>query len=133
MNLNVVTITGNLTKTPELRATPSGAEVCTMRVAVNERVKQNDEWSDRANFFDVTCFGKTAENAALYLAKGSGVAVSGRLRWREYEHDGIKRQAVEIVANTVQFLGARDVKKLDAFDDAKAFVGVEDDMDDLPF
>jgi single-strand DNA-binding protein len=132
MNLNVVTITGNLTKAPELRATPSGAAVCTMRVAVNERVKQDDEWSDRANFFDITCFGKTAENAALYLAKGSGVAVSGRLRWREYEHDGIKRQAVEIVANTVQFLGSRTEAKPDAFDEAKVFVDGDDD-DNLPF
>jgi single-strand DNA-binding protein len=109
-NINRVTITGNLTRDPELRHTPSGAAVCSLRIAVNERFKDNStgQWSDRANYFDVTVFGNQGENCAQYLAKGRPVAIDGRLRWREWEaQDGAKRQAVEIVADTVQFLGGR--------------------------
>src|SRR4051794_12745100 len=107
-NINSVTITGNLTRDPELRQAGS-TSVCQMRVAVNERTKEGGEWTDRANYFDVTVWGSQGENCAQYLAKGRPVAVQGRLRWREWETtDGNKRQAVEIVAFTVQFLGSRD-------------------------
>jgi single-strand DNA-binding protein len=106
MNVNRVIINGNLTRDPELRATQGGTSVATLRVAVNERIKQNDEWTDRANFFDVTVWGKSAENCASYLSKGRPVLVEGRLRWEEWEaKDGSgKRQAVKIVADQVIFL-----------------------------
>jgi single-strand DNA-binding protein len=109
-NINRVTITGNLTRDPELRSLPSGTQVCNMRVAVNSRRKDNEsgEWVDEPNYFDVTVWGAQGENCANYLSKGRPVAVDGRLRWREWEaQDGSKRQSVEIVANTVQFLGSR--------------------------
>jgi single-strand DNA-binding protein len=105
-NLNVVAISGNLTRDPELRSLPSGNSVCKMRVAVNSRRKQGNEWVDKPNFFDVTVWGAQGENCATYLSKGRGVVVDGRLDWREWEaQDGSKRQAVEIIANNVQFLG----------------------------
>ena len=110
-NINVVAITGNLTKDPELRSTPSGTSVCKLRVAVNSRRKdgQSGEWVDKPNYFDVTVWGAQGENCANYLSKGRPVAVEGRLDWREWEaQDGSKRQAVEIIANSVQFLGSRD-------------------------
>jgi single-strand DNA-binding protein len=109
-NMNVVCITGNLTKDPELRSTPSGTSVCKLRVAVNSRRKdgQSGEWVDKPNYFDVTVWGAQGENCANYLSKGRPVAVDGRLDWREWEaQDGSKRQAVEIIANSVQFLGSR--------------------------
>src|SRR5688572_25022419 len=109
-NINVVAITGNLTKDPELRSTPSGTSVCKLRVAVNSRRKdgQSGEWVDKPNYFDVTVWGAQGENCANYLSKGRPVAVEGRLDWREWEsQDGGKRQAVEIIANSVQFLGSR--------------------------
>jgi single-strand DNA-binding protein len=108
-NVNVVVITGNLTKDPELRSLPSGTPVCDLRVAVNSRRKdQSGEWVDKPNYFDVTVFGPQGENCATYLSKGRPVAVEGRLDWREWEgQDGNKRQAVKIVANSVQFLGSR--------------------------
>jgi single-strand DNA-binding protein len=109
-NINVVAITGNLTKDPELRSTPSGTSVCKLRVAVNSRRKdgQSGEWIDKPNYFDVTVWGAQGENCANYLSKGRPVAVEGRLDWREWEsQDGSKRQAVEIIANSVQFLGSR--------------------------
>ena len=108
-NLNVVCITGNLTKDPELRSTPGGTAVCKLRVAVNSRRKdQSGEWVDKPNYFDVTVWGAQGENCAQYLSKGRPVAVQGRLDWREWEsQDGGKRQAVEIIADSVQFLGSR--------------------------
>jgi single-strand DNA-binding protein len=110
-NVNVVVITGNLTRDPELRHTGGGTAVCDLRVAVNSRRKdQSGNWVDKANYFDVTVWGAQGENCANYLNKGRPVAVEGRLDWSEWEaKDGSgKRQAVRIVANTVQFLGSRD-------------------------
>jgi single-strand DNA-binding protein len=108
-NVNVVVVTGNLTRDPELRSTPSGTSVCKLRVAVNSRRKdQSGNWVDKPNYFDVTVWGAQGENCANYLSKGRPVAVEGRLDWREWEaQDGSKRQAVEIIANSVQFLGSR--------------------------
>jgi single-strand DNA-binding protein len=102
-----VILTGNLTKDPELRSTGSGMAVCSLRIATNTRRKDNStgEWMDQPNYFTVTVFGRQGENAAQYLTKGRGVAVDGRLSWREYtDKDGNKREAVEIIAENVQFL-----------------------------
>jgi single-strand DNA-binding protein len=111
-NINVVVITGNLTRDPELRSTGGGTPVCDLRVAVNSRRKdgQTGEWVDKPNYFDVTVWGAQGENCANYLSKGRPVAVEGRLDWSEWEakDGGGKRQAVRIIANSVQFLGSRD-------------------------
>jgi single-strand DNA-binding protein len=110
-NVNVVVITGNLTRDPELRSTPGGTSVCKLRVAVNSRRKdgQTGDWVDKPNYFDVTVWGAQGENCANYLSKGRPVAIEGRLDWREWDDkEGNKRQTVEIIANTVQFLGSRD-------------------------
>src|SRR5215203_3462316 len=108
-NINSVVLVGNLTRDPELRHTPSGMAVCSLRLAVNSRRKdESGNWADKPNYFDVTVWGAQGENCATYLSKGRPVAVEGRLDWREWEaKDGSKRQAVEIIANSVQFLGSR--------------------------
>ena len=108
VNINRVVLTGNLTSDPELRSTPSGTAVCKLRVACNTRRKDgaSGEWVDKPNYFNVTVWGAQGENAARYLSKGRPVAIDGRLEWSEWEaQDGSKRQAVEIIADTVQFLG----------------------------
>jgi single-strand DNA-binding protein len=108
-NINSVVLVGNLTRDPELRHTPSGTAVTTLRIAVNDRVKRGEEWTDAAYYFDVTVWGRTAENCAQYLAKGRPVGVQGKLTWREWDaQDGTKRQSVEVVADNIQFLGGRD-------------------------
>ena len=109
-NINVVVVTGNLTRDPELRQLQSGTSVCKMRIAVNTRRKSQDgNWEDKPNYFDVTVWGAQGENCASYLSKGRPVAINGRLEWREWEgQDGNKRQSVEIIADSVQFLGSRD-------------------------
>jgi len=107
MNINRVVLTGNLTSDPELRSLPSGTAVCNLRVACNTRRKNasTGEWVDKPNYFNVTIFGSRAESVARYLSKGRGVAVDGRLEWREWEaEDTTKRQAIDIIADTVQFL-----------------------------
>ncbi len=109
-NINVVVITGNLTSDPDLRSLPSGNSVCKLRVAVNtSRKNASGEWEDKPNFFDVTVWGAQGENCARFLSKGRPVGVQGRLEWREWETpEGQKRQAVDIIADSVQFLGGRD-------------------------
>lgn len=103
-NLNSVVVSGNLTKDPELRTTQGGTSVCKLRLAVNERRKVNDDWVDVPNYFDVTVWGTQGENCATYLSKGAAVGVQGRLQWREWEsQEGGKRQAVDIVADRVQW------------------------------
>jgi single-strand DNA-binding protein len=108
-NINRVVLVGNLTRDPELRNTPSGTAVCSLRIAVNTRRKDSTgQWTEKPNYFDITVWGNQGESCAQYLSKGRPVAVDGRLEWREWDaQDGTKRQAVEIVADSVQFLGGR--------------------------
>ena len=108
-NINRVVLVGNLTRDPELRHTPSGTPVCSLRLAVNTRRKdESGQWTDKPNYFDITVWGQQGENCAQYLSKGRPVAIDGRLEWREWDaQDGTKRQAVEVVAESVQFLGGR--------------------------
>jgi single-strand DNA-binding protein len=110
-NINRVVITGNLTRDPELRALPSGTSVCELRIACNTSRKNGStgEWEARPNYFNVKVWGAQGENVARYLTKGRPVAIDGRLEWREWEaQDGAKRQAVDIIADSVQFLGSRE-------------------------
>jgi single-strand DNA-binding protein len=100
--INDVCLSGNTTRDAELRATTGGTSVCSIRLAVNDRYKDgNGDWADRPNYFDITIFGGMGEWAAKNIHKGDSVAVHGRLRWREWEKDGVKRQAVEVIADTL--------------------------------
>jgi single-strand DNA-binding protein len=140
-NINSVVITGNLTRDPELRHTESGTAVCELRVAVNSRRKEGEEWVDKPNYFNVTTFGGRAESAAKYLSKGKPVAVQGRLDWQEWEaKDGSgKRQGVKIIAENVQFLGGKpadeEASATDSQDEDRqpAAVGAGGGDDDIPF
>ena len=111
-NVNVVVITGNLTRDPSCaaRAAEHRSASCGWRSTAAARTGRRGEWVDKPNYFDVTVWGAQGENCANYLSKGRPVAVEGRLDWREWEaKDGSgKRQAVQIIANSVQFLGSRD-------------------------
>ena len=101
-DINTVTVSGNLTRDPEVRNLPSGQAVCSLRIAHNERYKDaSGEWADRAAYFDVTVWSGLGEWMGRNLHKGQKVVVSGRLKWREWEQDGNKRQAVDIVADSV--------------------------------
>ena len=130
-NINRVVLTGNLTADPDLRSTPSGTPVCSLRIACNTRRKDGDEWVDKPNYFNVTVWGGQGENVARYLSKGRPVAVDGRLEWREWEaQDGSKRQAVDIIADSVQFLGSNGngASSEDSGELVAAGVGAEEDI-----
>ena len=146
-NINRVVLTGNLTRDPELRSTNSGMSVCSLRIACNTRRKNQatGDWEDKPNYFDVTVWGAQGENCARFLAKGRPVALDGRLEWREWQaQDGGKRESVEVVADTVQFLGSRgdggesggggfrqtaEIKP----EPVEAFTGAAASDDDIPF
>jgi single-strand DNA-binding protein len=108
-DLNRVTLVGRLTRDPELRHTAGGDPVCSIRLAVSSRARdEGGNWGDRSNYFDVTVFGRQAETASTYLAKGRRIGVDGRLSWREWQtQDGSKRQSVEVVAGDLFFLDSR--------------------------
>ena len=140
-HINRVTLTGNLTRDPELRSTQSGTSVCSLRLASNTRRKDSasGEYHDKANYFDITVWGAQAENCNRFLSKGRPIAVDGRLEWREWTTDGgDKRQAIDIIADTIQFLGAPNGNAPDGAsananpDDAPADAGAADD-EDTPF
>ncbi len=105
-SVNRVVLVGRLTRDPELRALPSGTSVASMRIACNSSRREPDgEFTERPNFFDVSIYGGAADTVTRYMRRGSRVAIDGRLEWREWETaEQQKRQAVSIVADTVQFL-----------------------------
>lgn len=108
-NINRVVLVGRLTGDPELRALPSGTNVCGLRIACNATRKNIEgEYTEKPNFFNVSVFGAAGESVHRYMSRGRRVAIDGRLDWREWEtSEGTKRQAVDIVAESVQFLDGR--------------------------
>ena len=109
MFLNKVIIIGNLTRDPELRAIPSGAQVTGLGVATNRVWKDRDGNKQEAvEFHNVSVFGRQAETCAQYLKKGQSVLVEGRLQTRSWEADGVKKYKTEIIAERVQFGPKRD-------------------------
>jgi len=141
-NINRVVITANLTQDPELRSLPSGTSLCKLRVACNTSHKDasTGEWGPKPNYFDVTVWGGQGEACAKYLSKGRPVAIDGHLEWREWETaDHQKRQAIDIIADQVQFLNSRgEVETPEDYDEAEfqpvpvaagaAMTGADDDI-----
>ncbi len=110
MSINRVIISGNLTRDPELRSTASGMPVLGFGVAVNDRRKnpQTGDWEDYPNFIDCTMFGTRAESVSRFLSKGSKVSIEGKLRWSQWERDGIKRSKIEVIVDEIEFMTSRD-------------------------
>jgi single-strand DNA-binding protein len=113
MSINIVCITGNLVRDPELRSTASGMPVLGFSVAVNDRVKNaQGEWEDRPNFIDCTMFGSRAESVNNYISKGSKVAIQGKLRWTQWERDGERRSKIEVIVDQIEFMSGGAPKTL---------------------
>lgn len=127
MNINSVTLAGRLTRDPELKYTPSGTAVCEFSLAQNERRKDGE---DRAHFFEVVAFGRTAETVAEHKRKGDLLVVEGRLQQDRWEaKDGGKRSKVGIVAHRAHF-GPR-AGAAQAQDQSESQEG--ETHDDIPF
>lgn len=107
-SFNRVILVGNVTRDPELRYITSGTAVTDLGLAVNDRVKRNNEWVDETTFVDVTLWGRTAEVAGEYLSKGSPVLIEGRLKLDSWEtNDGQKRSKLKVIGERMQLLGSR--------------------------
>ncbi|MGA2165262.1 MAG: single-stranded DNA-binding protein [Solirubrobacteraceae bacterium] len=123
-NICRTVLLGNLTQDPELRSLPSGTSVCKLRIACNTPRKDpsTGEWGTKPNYFNIVVWGGQGEVCAKYLRKGRPVAVDGRLDWREWEtKDNQKREAIEIVADQVQFLNERGEAGPEDFGDEPEF------------
>ncbi|UOF77955.1 single strand binding protein [Caudoviricetes sp.] len=104
-SLNQVTLMGNLTRTPELRQTPSGQSVVAMSMALNRSYKDTaGEWQEATDYVDCVAWGVLADQISQRLDKGSKVLVSGRLQSRSWEKDGVKHSKLEVLATDVTFL-----------------------------
>ena len=105
---NRVILLGNLTRDPELRYIPSGTAVTDIGLAVNDRVKRNDQWVEETTFVDVTLWARTAEVASEYLSKGSPVLIEGRLKLDTWEtNEGQKRSKLKVIGDRMQMVGTR--------------------------
>ena len=110
-SFNRVILVGHLTRDPELKYLQSGTAVTELGLAVNDRVKKNDQWVDETTFCDITLFGKTAEVCGEYLTKGSAALIEGRLKLDTWEKDGEKRSKLKIIGEKMQMLGAGKKKE----------------------
>jgi single-strand DNA-binding protein len=127
-SLNSILVEGNLTRDPELKATPKGTSVCSFSVASNRFYKQDQEYQKEVSFFDVETWAKLAESCAEYLEKGRGVRVVGRLkqdRWQDQE--GNPRSKVKIVAEHVEFKPVFTKKDDAESDEAEETVSEEEE------
>lgn len=108
-SFNRVILIGNLTRDPELKHIPSGTAVCEFSLAVNDKVKRNNEWVDEVSFFDCVTWGRTAEVVCEHLSKGSGLMIEGRLKQQRWEDkdSGAARSKVKINVERMQFMPKR--------------------------
>ncbi|MBX3419243.1 MAG: single-stranded DNA-binding protein [Pirellulaceae bacterium] len=106
-SLNLVVLMGNLTRDVELKYSQNQLAIAKFGLAVNERVKKNNEWVDEPTFVDITLFGRTAEIANQYLSKGSSVLIEGRLKYDSWESDGQKRSKLHVIGEKMQMVGPR--------------------------
>ena len=141
--MNKVFFIGNLTRDPELSETPSGVPVCHFAIAVNRNYASGDG-ERQTDFFNCTAWRGQAETIARYTKKGNKVAVSGSIQLRNYEdNQGVKRTAVDIVVQDVEFLTPKAGEGFDEFDAAPrsaapakkkpALKALDDDDSDIPF
>ena len=105
-DLNKVIEIGRLTKDASVEFIQTGTPKCEISIAVNRSVKKGNDWADEVSYFNVTIWGKTAQNLEKYLKKGTQICVEGYLKQDRWEKDGQKQSRVSIVAENVQLLGS---------------------------
>lgn len=108
-DINNVSLTGRLTRDPELRVTAGGTQLLSFTLAFNTSVRnrQTGEWDERSNFIDCTMFGKRAETLLNFLAKGQKVAIAGKLRYATWDKDGQRHSKLDLIVDEIEFLGQR--------------------------
>ena len=135
--MNRLTIIGNVCREPELRSTPSGSQVCTFSVAVNDRFKRKDGQENPATFFRISAWNAMGENCSKFLRKGSKVAVVGSVSCHPYKDaNGNPGASLEVTAQDVEFLNSRNEAKEEGQPHQQSvpeYTDVSDQVDDLPF
>ena len=116
-NFNQETLAGQLSRDVEKVSTRSGFSIANVGIAVNDRVKKDDQWVDESSFFELKLFGKTAEFANEYTRKGDAVLVTGRLKQETWEKDGKKNSKVVVIADKYQSLSSRKNTKSESKSD----------------
>ncbi len=106
-DINHVVLVGRLTKDAELKYTNTGFAIANFSLAVNRRIKKDDNWQEEVSFFNAVLFGKRAEGIHQYLVKGKQIGIQGELRQNRWEQEGQPRSKVEIIVNDIQLLGGR--------------------------
>lgn len=139
-DINQVVLIGNCVRDVGISYTQGGMCIGKLALASNRSVKRNGQWESEVSYFDVTIFGKTAENLQQYLVKGKKIAISGILKQDRWEKDGHKYSKIGIVANTVQLIGSNGVNQpaegvsapssTNTVDDSTGF---EEFPEDIPF
>lgn len=107
-DINIVSLTGRLTRAMELKYTSSGSPIGKFSLAVNRNKKQGDKWVDEASFFECAYFGKAAEALAQYLVQGKQVALSGEMRQERWNQDGQNYSRVVVVVSSLSLMGSKD-------------------------
>ena len=135
MSINHVSITGNLTREPELRSTASGTDVLSFGIAVNDRRKnqQTGEWEDVPNFFECVTFGNRAMALGDILTKGMKVAIAGKLHYSSWEKDGKNHSKVDIIANDIELMQNRKPQQEQPQQDYQSGYQQPIMYDDIPF
>ncbi len=141
-SLNIAVVTGNVTKDPELRYTPTGTAVCSFGVATSYSIKKGDQWEEKTTFHNIVVWGKQAEFISNNVKKGGKITVQGRIENRSYDaKDGTRKYISEIVADTVipfldkRIQSANDVEDIiipDDIDNEAPAKSIEE-ADDMPF
>lgn len=134
MSINQVSITGNLTRPPELRSTAGGTDVLSFGIAVNDRRKNaSGQWEDVPNFFECVTFGNRATALSDILAKGMKVSIAGKLHYSSWEKDGQKHSKVDIIANEIELMQNRKPQEQQQQDYQSGYRQQPGMYDDLPF
>ena len=138
-NFNKVILLGNLTRDPEVRFTREGAPVASFTLAINSnRARQEGDSKDDVSYIDLVAFGKQADLVKNYLEKGSPLLVEGRLQQRRWEQEGQKRSKVEVVVQSITFMGGSKKSNQSGSasfpqDEDQGFGGYSSNESDVPF
>jgi len=130
-SLNRATLIGNLGKDPEVKTAPSGLQIANFSLATTDSVKKGDEWENKTEWHNITCFGKTAEFAGKYLQKGNTAYIEGRIKTESWEDEnGVKKYKTGIIADKVMSLTK---KEADAKNQQDQGGDDDDESAELPF
>lgn len=138
-DINNVSLTGRLTRDPELRVTAGGTQLLSFSLAFNTSVRnrQTGEWEERGNFIDCTMFGKRADALSRFLAKGQKVAIAGKLRYATWDKDGQRHSKLDLIVDEIDFMAPRQggSQPMQTAPAPQASVPpiVDDFDDDIPF